>query len=86
MWVAQSEAGEGDQGTAWYLTVNTLVPETPDSLVVAPEVVAAAGMHEAALEQTRSVLRNLNGKLASGTGILSELRHIFAGVGRTSVA
>ncbi len=66
MWVAQSEAGEGDQGTAWYLTVNTLVPETPDSLVVAPEVVAAAGMHEAALEQTRSVLRNLNGKLASG--------------------
>ncbi len=66
MWVAQSEAGESGQGTAWYLTVNTLVPETPDSLVVAPEVVAAAGMHEAALEQTRSVLRNLNGKLASG--------------------
>jgi len=41
---------------------------TPQPVVktIAPEVIAGAGLHEAAIEQTRSVVRNVRGKVAAG--------------------
>ena len=47
-------------------------PKVPDykpddtAPVAAPEVIAGAGLHEAAIEQTRSVVRNVRAKVADG--------------------
>ena len=50
------------------------IPENPDDPTppkpivrpVAPEVIAGAGLHEAAIEQTRSLVRNVRNKVADG--------------------
>ncbi len=41
-------------------------PSKPVARPVAPEVVVGVGLHEAAIEQTRSVVRNVNNKVSSG--------------------
>ncbi len=66
-----------DAGLTWYLNLSNTVnpdydPTTPDNpnkpvvRAVTPEVIAGIGLHEAAIEQTRSVVRNVSGKVASG--------------------
>ena len=40
-------------------------PEPEPDVVVAPEVIAAIGLHEAAIEQNRSVARNVKSKVAA---------------------
>jgi len=40
-------------------------PTPEPTPVIAPEVIAGAGLHEAAIEQTRSVVRNIRGKVAA---------------------
>ena len=66
-----------DAGSTWYLNLSNTVnpdydPTTPDNpnkpvvRAVTPEVIAGIGLHEAAIEQTRSVVRNVSGKVASG--------------------
>ena len=41
-------------------------PSKPVVRPIAPEVIAGEGLHEAAIEQTRSVVRNVRNKVASG--------------------
>ncbi len=41
-------------------------PVHKPQITFAPEVIAGIGLHEAAIEQTRSVVRNVSGKVASG--------------------
>ena len=62
MWEAILNArGEGERGgSTWYLAMRSSGENE-----VAPEVVAAVGLHEAAIEQTRSLTRNISNKLAS---------------------
>ena len=66
-----------DAGLTWYLNLSNTVnpdydPTTPDNpnkpvvRAVTPEVIAGIGLHEAAIEQMRSVVRNVSGKVASG--------------------
>ncbi|MBQ8784855.1 MAG: autotransporter domain-containing protein [Alphaproteobacteria bacterium] len=43
-------------------------PEVPETIEYNPEVIAGIGLHEAAIEQTRSVFRNVNSKVSSGRG------------------
>ena len=45
---------------------NPVTPNKPVVRAVTPEVIAGIGLHEAAIEQTRSVVRNVSGKVASG--------------------
>ena len=69
-----------DAGSTWYLNLsntvnpdydpndpsNPVTPNKPVVRLVTPEVIAGIGLHEAAIEQTRSVVRNVSGKVASG--------------------
>ena len=67
LWDGSVNAKGEESGSTWYLNLTDIVnpnyiPETP---VIAPEVIAGAGLHEAAIEQTRSVVRNVRGKVAA---------------------
>ncbi|MCI5544213.1 MAG: autotransporter outer membrane beta-barrel domain-containing protein [Azospirillum sp.] len=69
-------------GSTWYLNLTDILnpdykpeePENPDNdkpskpvvRPVAPEVIAGMGLHEAAIEQTRSLVRNVRNKVAAG--------------------
>ena len=60
---------DNEDGSAWYLTYKTndepvITPDKP--FLYREEVIAGAGLHEAAIEQTRSVVRNVRNKVASG--------------------
>ncbi len=61
------------QGSTWYLVYNSGVEPGPDPDPeptprpdVTPEVIAGVGLHEAAIEQTRSVAHNVRSKVAAG--------------------
>ena len=61
------------QGSTWYLVYNKGIDPDPDPDPdpephpdVTPEVIAGVGLHEAAIEQTRSVAHNVKGKVAAG--------------------
>lgn len=43
-------------------------PVQPEPIEYNPEIIAGIGLHEAAIEQTRSVFRNVNNKVSSGRG------------------
>ncbi len=80
MWDGSINAKGEDAGSTWYLNLTDeenpdYVPPEPDpepepqpkpEKIYAPEVVAGIGLHEAAIEQTRSVVRNVNNKVAAG--------------------
>ncbi len=57
-WTGVVNLNPEDEGTHWYLNV-------ADEQNVAPETIAGIGLHETAYEQTRSVLRNVNNKVAA---------------------
>nr|QJR98219.1 hypothetical protein PlAlph_2240 [uncultured Alphaproteobacteria bacterium] len=56
IWEAKYNAKGNEKGSAWYLS----------SSGITPEVIAGMGLHEAAIEQTRSVVRNVRNKVAAG--------------------
>ncbi len=64
-WVSGLNVKGETVGSIWYLDI---VPDNDDNkhLAVRPEIMAAIGLHEAAIEQTRSVVRNVRNKVASG--------------------
>lgn len=68
MWEALLNYGGETAGSTWYLSLTG--NENPDyrkpSVVFTPEVIAAMGLHEAAIEQTRTVVSNVRGKVAAG--------------------
>ena len=75
LWEGSVNAEGETEGSTWYL--NLTDQENPDygdddpepTPVVkdyAPEVIAGIGLHEAAIEQTRSVVHNVKGKVAAG--------------------
>ena len=49
------------QGSTWYLAMDT----NPANIILAPEVLAGIGLHEASIAQTNSVINNVSNKLAS---------------------
>ena len=55
-----------ESGSTWYLNLTDTPNPNYDRRLVTPEVIAGIGLHEAAIEQTRSVVRNVSGKVASG--------------------
>ena len=55
-----------ESGSTWYLNLTDTPNPNYDRRLVTPEVIAGIGLHEAAIEQTRSVVRNVSGKIASG--------------------
>ncbi len=77
MWDGAVNAKGEDAGSTWYLNLTDILnpdykpdnpsePSKPVIRSVAPEVIAGEGLHEAALEQTRSVVRNVGNKVAAG--------------------
>ncbi len=76
MWDGSINAGGETDGSTWYLNLTDeenpdYVPPEPEpeptpGRIYAPEVVAGIGLHEAAIEQTRSVVHNIKGKVAAG--------------------
>ncbi|MDO4184033.1 MAG: autotransporter outer membrane beta-barrel domain-containing protein [Rhodospirillales bacterium] len=78
MWKAFLNYLDEEEGSTWYLALTD--EENPDfpkpepepepqpkpSKIYAPEVIAGIGLHEAAIEQTRSVVHNVKGKVAAG--------------------
>ena len=65
MWFGSINAKGETEGSTWYLNL----PEGPQpkpEKIYAPEVIAGIGLHEAAIEQTRSVVHNVKGKVESG--------------------
>ncbi|MBP5399592.1 MAG: autotransporter domain-containing protein, partial [Alphaproteobacteria bacterium] len=61
MWKAVSNLKKTDtQGSTWYLALYDT------DKTITPEVMAAIALHEAAIEQTRSVTRNVADKVAAG--------------------
>ena len=55
-----------ESGSTWYLNLTDTPNPNYDRRLVTPEVIAGIGLHEASIEQTRSVARNVSGKVASG--------------------
>ena len=82
MWDGAVNAKGEAVGSTWYLNLTDILnpdykpeePENPDNdkpskpvvRPVAPEVIAGMGLHEAAIEQTRSLVRNVRNKVAAG--------------------
>ena len=78
MWKTFLNYQDEEEGSTWYLALTD--EENPDfpkpepepepqpkpSKIYAPEVIAGIGLHEAAIEQTRSVVHNVKGKVAAG--------------------
>ena len=66
MWKAALNLKDTDiQGSTWYLALEG-DPDPKGKRLVAPEVMAGIGLHEAAIEQTRSLVRNVGAKVAAG--------------------
>ena len=70
MWKTILNAEGETQGSTWYLAMDKKEPapdddDTDTDYIVAPEIIAGVGLHEAAIEQTRSVVRNVSNKVAS---------------------
>ena len=53
---------DNEDGSAWYLTYKN----NDEPATMRAEVIAGAGLHEAAIEQTRSLVRNVRNKVAAG--------------------
>ena len=75
MWKALLNYQGETEGSTWYLALDGEVNPDPDPDPdpdpkprpdVTPEVIAGVGLHEAAIEQTRSVAHNVKGKVAAG--------------------
>ena len=78
LWEGSVNAEGETEGSTWYLNLTDEenpdyddgsgdTPEpTPVVKDYAPEVIAGIGLHEAAIEQTRSVVHNIKGKVAAG--------------------
>ncbi len=70
LWTGDINAKGEETGSVWYLNLTDIVNpdyKAPDKEPEkAPEVDAGTGLHEAALEQTRSVVRNVGNKVAAG--------------------
>ncbi len=77
MWDGAVNAKGEEEGSTWYLNLTDILnpdykpsdPSEPSKPVIrplAPEVIAGEGLHEAAIEQTRSVVRNVGNKVAAG--------------------
>ncbi|MBQ7659911.1 MAG: autotransporter outer membrane beta-barrel domain-containing protein [Alphaproteobacteria bacterium] len=62
MWEALLNARGETAGSTWYLAMRG---NENGGNEVAPEVLGAIGLHESAIEQTRSVARNISSKLAA---------------------
>jgi len=79
MWDGSVNAKGEDAGSTWYLNLTDeenpdYVPPEPEpepepqpkpSKIYAPEVIAGIGLHEAAIEQTRSVVSNVRNKTSN---------------------
>ncbi len=77
MWDGSVNAKGEDTGSTWYLNLTEdenpdYVPPEPEpepqpkpSKIYAPEVLAGIGLHEAAIEQTRSVVSNVRNKTSN---------------------
>ena len=75
MWKTVLNAEGETQGSTWYLAMDKKEPapddddddddDTDTDYIVTPEIIAGVGLHEAAIEQTRSVVRNVSNKVAS---------------------
>ena len=70
LWDSTLNAKGEAEGSTWYLNLTDILnpdykPEDP-TVTVAPEVIAGMGLHEAAIEQTRSLVRNVRNKVAAG--------------------
>ena len=63
MWQTSLNLDGETSGSIWYINLSKGEDKDDD---VTPEVIAGIGLHEAAIEQTRSVVRNVSGKVASG--------------------
>ena len=63
MWQTSLNLNGETSGSTWYINLPKGEDKDDD---VTPEVIAGIGLHEAAIEQTRSVVRNVSGKVASG--------------------
>lgn len=55
---------DDNQGFSWSVSINDKLNPNYDGRMTAPEVVASIGLHSAAIEQTRSVVRNVANKSA----------------------
>ena len=73
MWDGSVNAGGETDGSTWYLNLTDeenpdYVPPEPEPTpgkIYAPEVIAGIGLHEAAIEQTRSIARNVSSQVTS---------------------
>ena len=71
MWKTVLNAEGETQGSTWYLAMDKKEPSSDDDddtdtdHTITPEIIAGVGLHEAAIEQTRSVVRNVSNKVAS---------------------
>ena len=63
-WMAARNVKGTETGSVWYLNLEKSSDPDPEP-IVRPEVIAGVGLHEAAIEQTRSIARNVSGKLAA---------------------
>ena len=70
LWEARRNIKDTDEGSMWYLALSQTTPseiipdpEPEPRPIIAPEIIAGIGLHEAALEQNRSVVRNVKGKV-----------------------
>ena len=69
---------DDNQGFSWSVSINDKLNPNYDGRMTAPEVVASIGLHSAAIEQTRSVVRNVANKAANarsycpGCGVVTE--------------
>ena len=64
-WFADRNINGETSGSTWYLNLANDDNKNP---LLRPEVIAGAGLHEAAIEQTRSIFDNVKNKIASGRG------------------
>ena len=63
MWKTVLNAEGETQGSTWYLAMSR--KDNDQTIQVTPEVLSGVGLHDAAIEQTRSVVRNVSNKVAS---------------------
>ena len=74
LWDGEVNAEGETSGSTWYLALTDeenpdYVPPEPEpepEVTYAPEVIAGIGLHEAAIEQTRSVVHHVRSKVAAG--------------------
>ncbi len=78
MWQSVINAGGENSGSHWYLS---LTDEKNPDVSYTPEVMAAAGLHEAALEQTRSMAHRVSEQVAGSKAYCLECggeKHSFS--------